>query len=40
MIDIQCIRILNIYNENYRTGFAGNVWSIEGVSPTLQTMGG
>ena len=40
MDSIRCIRLFNIYNENYKTGFAGNVWSIDGISPTLQTMEG
>ena len=34
------IRIGNLYGENRRTGFAGNVWDTEGISPTLTTMGG
>lgn len=34
------IRLLNIYGENRGTGYAGNVWGIEGVSPTITTMGG
>lgn len=34
------IRIGNIYGEQFGTGYAGNVWSKEGVSPTLMTMQG
>ena len=38
--DISPIRIGNIYDENYGTGYAGNVWDKDGVSPTLQTAQG
>lgn len=38
--DISPVRIGNIYDENYGTGYAGNVWDTEGVSPTLQTAQG
>ena len=34
------IRIGNVYGEQFGTGYAGNVWSKEGVSPTLMTMQG
>ena len=34
------IRICNLYGENRGTGFAGNIWDTEGISPTLTTMGG
>lgn len=34
------IRIGNLYGENRGTGFAGNVWDTEGISPALTTMGG
>lgn len=33
-------RLFNIYNENYGTGFAGNVWDEDGISPNLMTMQG
>lgn len=33
-------RLFNIYNEKYGTGFAGNVWSQEHISPGLMTMQG
>ena len=34
------IRIGNVYGENRGTGFAGNIWDTEGISPALTTMGG
>lgn len=34
---VKCLRLGNIYGENYGTGYAGNVWSKEGLSPTLTT---
>ena len=33
-------RLFNIYNENYGTGYAGNVWDKENISPGLMTMQG
>jgi hypothetical protein len=39
-IEIHPIRIGNIYGENRGTGFAGNVWDKEGLSPTITTCGG
>ena len=33
------IRIGNLYGENRGTGFAGNIWETEGISPALTTMG-
>ena len=36
----QMIRIGNIYGEQFKSGFAGNVWSVEGLSPALMTMQG
>lgn len=33
-------RLGNIYGEDKGTGFAGNVWDKQGLSPTLTTMGG
>ena len=30
----------NIYGENRGTGFAGNVWDTDALSPTITTMGG
>lgn len=38
--DVNPIRIGNIYDENYGTGYAGNVWDKDGISPTLQTAQG
>ena len=34
------IRIGNIYNEQFGTGYSGNVWSVNGISPTSTTMQG
>lgn len=34
------LRIGNIYGDNRGTGFAGNIWDTEGISPALTTMGG
>ena len=34
------IRIGNIYGDSRGTGFAGNIWETEGISPALTTMGG
>lgn len=36
----QPCRIGNIYGSQYGTGYAGNVWSKEGISPTIMTMQG
>ena len=33
-------RLFNIYGDNRGTGFAGNVWDVNGICPTLTTMGG
>lgn len=33
------VRLGNIYNEASGTGFAGNVWDVKGISPTLTCMG-
>ena len=30
----------NIYNRNNGTGYAGNVWDVGGVSPTIRTFQG
>lgn len=38
--DANPIRIGNIYDEKFGTGYAGNVWDKEGISPTLQTAQG
>lgn len=32
--------LFNIYNESFGTGFAGNVWDVNHICPTLQTMQG
>jgi DNA (cytosine-5)-methyltransferase 1 len=34
------VRIGNIYGEQFGTGYAGNVWDKDALSPTLTTMGG
>ena len=34
------IRLTNIYGEQFGTGYAGNVWDTDGLSPTLQTAQG
>lgn len=34
------IRLGNIYGEKFGTGYAGNVWDQEGISPTLMSMQG
>ena len=33
-------RLGNLYGENCGTGFAGNVWDSQYISPTIMTMGG
>ena len=38
--EIHPMRIGNIYGENRGTGFAGNVWDKEFISPTVTTGGG
>ena len=38
--EIRPRRIGNIYGENRGTGFAGNVWDKEFISPTITTCGG
>lgn len=38
--EIHPIRIGNIYGPDRGTGFAGNVWDHEFVSPTITTCGG
>lgn len=34
------IRIGNIYGDNRGTGFAGNVWDVDAISPALTTCQG
>lgn len=34
------IRLFNIYGERFGTGYAGNVWDTEGISPAIMTMQG
>ena len=38
--DASPVRIGNIYDDNFGTGYAGNVWDKDGLSPTLQTAQG
>lgn len=33
-------RLFNIYGPQFGTGYAGNVWDTEGISPALMTMQG
>ena len=33
-------RIGNIYGSRFGTGYAGNVWDVNGISPALMTMTG
>lgn len=40
MNEIRCNRLFNIYGEDRGTGYAGNVWDVNGLAPTLTTMGG
>jgi len=37
---IRCNRLFNIYGDDRGTGFAGNVWDTEGLSPAITTCGG
>ena len=34
------IRIGNIYGEKFGTGYAGNVWGVNGITPAIMTMQG
>ena len=36
----ECRRLGNVYGEQFGTGYAGNVWDKEGISPTIMTMQG
>lgn len=36
----QPTRLFNVYSDRYGTNYAGNVWSRDGVSPAILTMGG
>lgn len=40
MSEIKTNRLFNIYGPSRENGFAGNVWSIDDLSPALTTMGG
>jgi len=39
-IDNAPVRLGNIYGEQFGTGYAGNVWDKDGISPTIMTMQG
>ena len=38
--DSNPIRLFNIYDQRFGTGYAGNVWDVKGISPALMTMQG
>ena len=38
VVEMEVIRLGNIYGKDKGTGFAGNVWDKNGISPTLNTM--
>lgn len=38
--EINAVRLGNVYGEEYGTGYAGNVWDSDTISPTLTTMQG
>ena len=40
MNEIRPLRLFNIYGENKGTGFAGNVWDVEGIAPCITTSQG
>ena len=40
MSETKTNRLFNIYGTDRGTGFAGNVWSVDYLSPALTTMGG
>lgn len=40
MNEIRPLRLFNIYGENRGTGFAGNVWDVEGIAPCITTSQG
>lgn len=40
MNDTKPLRLFNIYGERFGTGYAGNVWDKDSISPTLMTMTG
>lgn len=39
-VEVAPVRLGNIYGEKFGTGYAGNVWDKDGISPTLQTAQG
>ena len=40
MEEPKAIRLGNVYDDEYGTGYAGNVWNVSGICPTLTTLGG
>lgn len=38
--EIRPIRLFNIYGTQFGSGYAGNVWDVEGISPAIMTMQG
>lgn len=40
MSETKTNRLFNIYGTDRGTGFAGNIWSVDHLSPALTTMGG
>lgn len=40
MNEVRPLRLFNIYGENRGTGFAGNVWDVEGIAPCITTSQG
>lgn len=37
---IKPIRLGNIYGTQFGSGYAGNVWDVDGISPAIMTMQG
>jgi hypothetical protein len=37
---IRPIRLFNIYGTQFGSGYAGNVWDVDGISPAIMTMQG
>lgn len=40
MISNKPIRLFNIYDNRFKTSFAGNVWDDKGISPAIMTCQG
>lgn len=39
-VEIRPIRLFNIYGTQFGSGYAGNVWDVDGISPAIMTMQG